>query len=161
MTRNEIFSQIASDHLHIGTLQTRNSDELDFHDCSVWGIKAALEAAYDAGLRQRKQARQVIKHPADGTCYIGSIKASYAGLVEIFGKPSEGDGFKTEAHWLVMLPRKEVATIYNYKNSRSYSPDFPLIEAISEWHIGGHRGSALDALINKLGAKATLIDRVK
>jgi hypothetical protein len=48
---------------------------------------------------------------------------------------SEGDGFKTEAHWLVMLPRKEVATIYNYKNSRSYSPDFPLIEAISEWHI--------------------------
>ena len=81
MTRNEIFLQIASDHLNITTLQTRNSDELDFHDCSVWGIKAALEAAYDAGLRQRKQTRQVIKHPADVTCYIGSINASYADLV--------------------------------------------------------------------------------
>lgn len=44
-----IIDQIARQHLGIETLETRNSDSLDFHDCGVAGIKAALEAAYRAG----------------------------------------------------------------------------------------------------------------
>ncbi len=159
MNRISLFDKIVQEHLNIETLQSRNSDELDFHDCSVWGIKSALQAAFDAGRIQRQQKPR--KHPADGTHYIGSIKATYDDLVSLFGKPSEGDGFKTEATWLVMLPHKEVATIYNYKNSQSYSPDFPQIETISEWHIGGHRSSAFEALLRKLGSKASIIDRVK
>lgn len=47
--RDQQLLQIATDHLFIETLETRNSDRLDFHDVSVWGIKAALEAAYEAG----------------------------------------------------------------------------------------------------------------
>ena len=47
--KDKIFSDIAKDSLFIETLETRNSDSLDFHDCSVWGIKEALEAAYAAG----------------------------------------------------------------------------------------------------------------
>jgi len=43
-------TRIAKEHLDLETLETRRSDSLDFHDCSVWGIKAALEAAYKAGL---------------------------------------------------------------------------------------------------------------
>jgi hypothetical protein len=39
------------DHLFIETLQTRHRDSLDFHDVSVWGVKSALQAAFDAGLR--------------------------------------------------------------------------------------------------------------
>ena len=35
--------------LRIETLETRNRDSLDFHDLSVWTLKAALEAAFDAG----------------------------------------------------------------------------------------------------------------
>ena len=35
--------------LNIETLETQNSDSLDFHDCSVWSIREALEAAYMAG----------------------------------------------------------------------------------------------------------------
>ncbi|MEH0838758.1 DUF6900 domain-containing protein, partial [Streptococcus anginosus] len=31
------------------TLETRMSDNLDFYDVSVWGIKRALERAYEAG----------------------------------------------------------------------------------------------------------------
>lgn len=31
------------------TLETRNRDELDFHEVSVWGIKAALLSAYELG----------------------------------------------------------------------------------------------------------------
>ncbi|WP_426034899.1 DUF6900 domain-containing protein [Cypionkella sp. TWP1-2-1b2] len=33
----------------IETLETRNSDGLDFHDVAVWAIRSALEAAYEAG----------------------------------------------------------------------------------------------------------------
>lgn len=49
MTKDQVFEQIAKQHLNIETLETRNSDGHDFHDCSVWCIKSALQAAYDAG----------------------------------------------------------------------------------------------------------------
>ncbi len=47
---NPLLTRIALDHLFIDTLTTRNSDQLDFHEVSVWGIKSALEAAFKAGV---------------------------------------------------------------------------------------------------------------
>ena len=47
--KDQILAQIAKDELHLETLETRKSDSLDFHDCAVWSIKAALEAAYEVG----------------------------------------------------------------------------------------------------------------
>ena len=47
--------QIALDHLFIETLETRNSDRMDFHEVSVWGVKSALMAAYEAGRQAAKQ----------------------------------------------------------------------------------------------------------
>lgn len=44
-----LLQKIALEHLFIETLETRNSDRLDFHDVSVAGIRNALQAAYDAG----------------------------------------------------------------------------------------------------------------
>ena len=44
-----ILTLIAQEHLGIDTLQTRNSDSLDFHDTAVWCINDALEAAFKAG----------------------------------------------------------------------------------------------------------------
>ncbi len=41
--------EIAAKHFHLETLETRNSDSLDFHDVSVWSIRAALKAAFAAG----------------------------------------------------------------------------------------------------------------
>jgi hypothetical protein len=42
--------EIATTHFHsIETLETQNSDRLNFHDVSVWSIRAALEAAFAAG----------------------------------------------------------------------------------------------------------------
>ena len=42
--------EIATKHFHgIDTLETRNSDRLDFHDVAVWAIRAALDDAYEAG----------------------------------------------------------------------------------------------------------------
>ena len=39
----------ATRHFFVETLDTRNSDRLDFHDVAVWAMRAALEAAYEAG----------------------------------------------------------------------------------------------------------------
>jgi hypothetical protein len=46
---NKTLDRIAQEILNLHTLDTRNSDALDFHDLAVWNIKAALEAAYAAG----------------------------------------------------------------------------------------------------------------
>ena len=42
--------EIAKRHFFVETLDTRNSDGLDFHDVAVWSIRAALIEAYAAGL---------------------------------------------------------------------------------------------------------------
>jgi hypothetical protein len=47
---NTTLEQIALKHLSLETLDTRNSDGLDFHEHAVWCIKDALAAAYAAGL---------------------------------------------------------------------------------------------------------------
>jgi hypothetical protein len=49
MPKNEILATIAAHHLSVETLETRNSDGLDFSDQAIWSLKAALEAAYEAG----------------------------------------------------------------------------------------------------------------
>lgn len=56
-TVDELLSAIAKETLHIETLETRKSDSLDFHDVAVWSVKAALEAAYRAGLAAAKEER--------------------------------------------------------------------------------------------------------
>ena len=49
--QEQLLEQIAKQHLFIDTLETQSSDRLDFHDVSVWGVKSALQAAYEAGLK--------------------------------------------------------------------------------------------------------------
>ena len=44
-----LLEKIALDHLFIQTLETQMSDRLDFHEVSVWGVKSALQAAFEAG----------------------------------------------------------------------------------------------------------------
>jgi hypothetical protein len=56
-TVNEILTEIARLHLIIPTLEARNSDSLDFHECSVWAIKRALKEAYETGLKNRDSKR--------------------------------------------------------------------------------------------------------
>ncbi len=49
MTAAQTIEQIAKQALGLETLETRNSDRLDFQDLHVASIKAALLAAYQAG----------------------------------------------------------------------------------------------------------------
>jgi hypothetical protein len=46
---DQLLEHIARQHLSIETLQTQRSDQLDFHDVSVWSVKSALQAAFEAG----------------------------------------------------------------------------------------------------------------
>lgn len=46
-----LLTDISRRHLFIETLVTRNSDSLDFHNVSVWGIEAALREAYWQGAK--------------------------------------------------------------------------------------------------------------
>ncbi|ETJ26497.1 hypothetical protein Q604_UNBC17359G0001, partial [human gut metagenome] len=46
---NALLTEIAKEELFVETLEKRWSDNLDFYDVSVWGIKRALERAYEAG----------------------------------------------------------------------------------------------------------------
>jgi hypothetical protein len=53
---NPILGQIAREHLGISTLETRRSDALDFHEVSVWAVRNALAAAFDAGKQSASTA---------------------------------------------------------------------------------------------------------
>ena len=53
---DQLLARIAQEHLFIETLETRNSDSLDFHDVGVWCVKSALMAAYQAGLAAGQNA---------------------------------------------------------------------------------------------------------
>ncbi len=45
-------AEIARRHLQIECLDSRNSDGLDFHEISIWSLRDALIAAFEAGVRQ-------------------------------------------------------------------------------------------------------------
>lgn len=82
MQRNDVFTKIAQQHLGIETLETRSRDRLDFHDVSVWSVKAALEAAYAAGQLATDKIRQ--KRIANGGSYLAAFEAKYQDIVDFF-----------------------------------------------------------------------------
>lgn len=54
---NALLTEIAKEELLVETLKKRWSDNLDFYDVSVWGIKRALERAYEAGRQSVKETK--------------------------------------------------------------------------------------------------------
>ncbi|WP_323034907.1 DUF6900 domain-containing protein [Pararhodobacter sp.] len=50
-----LLQEIAAKHFFLETLETRNSDSLDFHEVAVWSIRAALEEAFAAGQAAAKR----------------------------------------------------------------------------------------------------------
>ncbi|GAB0057931.1 hypothetical protein SIID45300_02265 [Candidatus Magnetaquicoccaceae bacterium FCR-1] len=60
---DQLFERIALDHMFVDTLETQNSSGLDFHNVSVWGIRSALEAAYEAGVQSHKNPVKTRRQP--------------------------------------------------------------------------------------------------
>jgi hypothetical protein len=76
---------------------------------------------------------------ADGTSLQGYIIITYDELVEKLGAPGPGDGYKTQAEWvLVDYETGVVATIYDWKVSKQYNFDGEGVrkEDNTDWHIG-------------------------
>jgi hypothetical protein len=93
---------------------------------------------------------------ANLTSLQGYVHTKYEELVDIFGPPGEGDGYKVRAYWSLLFTGKDVsgldtkivATIYDWKQSDAYNGEgngTPLDE-VTEWNIGGHGPSASDAV---------------
>ncbi len=86
----------------------------------------------------------------NGTSLQGYITCSYDTLVEVFGEPMEGDGYKTQAEW-TGKSGDTVFTIYDWKEDQD-------IYDVTDWHIGGHGLSAVEVVHNivndRLGGKA-------
>ena len=55
---DKVLEDIAKEHLRVPTLETRKSDSLDFHDLAVWQLRAALDAAFQAGIVAAKMEQQ-------------------------------------------------------------------------------------------------------
>jgi hypothetical protein len=55
----ELMDKIAKKHFGIETLETQNSDQLDFHEVSCWEIKEALTDAFSAGVEFAYQMRRL------------------------------------------------------------------------------------------------------
>ena len=47
---NILLEKIAKKYFEVETLETRNSDSLDFYDISVWSIRSALNDAFITGM---------------------------------------------------------------------------------------------------------------
>jgi hypothetical protein len=56
--QKNLLTAIAHVHLGIETLETRNSDRLDFHDVGVGCLLDALTAAFEAGRLETKQEQE-------------------------------------------------------------------------------------------------------
>lgn len=52
MSKAEAIASIAASALGLETLETRNRDQLDFHEHSVASIRDALDQAFEAGRKQ-------------------------------------------------------------------------------------------------------------
>lgn len=74
---------IAKKHLEIDTLEARNMDALDFHEVSVWGIQAALQAAFDAGQQTAKRSERAVPPATGGELLKVSRRCSAAGAYKI------------------------------------------------------------------------------
>ena len=96
-----------------------------------------------------------------GTSYQGEIECDYATLVELFGEPFGGDGYKIDAEWLVCLTTKDnnvlYFTLYNWKDGFNYNKDGSgfATHMITNWHIGCNSGNqeavnSVNEILNEL-----------
>lgn len=82
----------------------------------------------------------------NGTHLQGQIDTTYSKLKKIFGKPNNGDGYKTDAEWEIEFEDGTVATIYNYKDGFNYNGrEYGMSKTkITDWHIGGYDKKAYE-----------------
>lgn len=83
----------------------------------------------------------------------GYVVATYKELVDVFGPPEQGDGYKVDAEWIIKWPNGVVATIYNWKDGKNYcGPEGKEVEDITNWHIGGYNSLSVEYVKMEIGS---------
>ena len=86
----------------------------------------------------------------EGTSLKTYIEATYKELVAVLGQPYEGDGYKVSGEWVMRDPDSNVVTIYDWKSTRLYDPDYPTVRQFramkyeQRFNIGGHDSIAAE-----------------
>jgi hypothetical protein len=81
----------------------------------------------------------------NATSYQGEVDVSYKKLLDIFGIPLDGDGYKVDAEWKILFEDGTIASIYNYKDGKNYNgKDGLATKKIRDWHIGGFDKRAVE-----------------
>lgn len=93
----------------------------------------------------------------NGTHLQGYARVPFSRVVEVFGEPGEGDGYKVAFEWSIRFKDGTVATIYDYKVSSLYDDDQPTPQQLRErefddWHIGGFSQRAVELVKQALSA---------
>jgi len=92
--------------------------------------------------------------PTNGTCLQDYVYTSYKSLVDLFGPPHSGDGYKVDAEWVIESDTGVVATIYNWKDGYNYNGHAGRpVDTINEWHIGGHNKDAVTLVVGALNGE--------
>ena len=79
----------------------------------------------------------------EGSSIRGKVTATYKELTNLFGVPIKDDAYKVDAHWSVKFSDGTVATVYNWKDGKSYLGEKGAdVKDITEWHVGGFGPSA-------------------
>lgn len=88
----------------------------------------------------------------NGSSLQGYINTSYDVLRGCFGLPTcDGDGYKVDAEWIITFNDGVVCTIYNWKDGHNYCGYDGLdVEDITEWHIGGVRGTGAESRVKEV-----------
>jgi hypothetical protein len=63
ITQEQILQIVKNNFYGIDTIETRNSDSLDFHDTAIWCIRSAIENAYKIGYQQAIEDKKRKRKP--------------------------------------------------------------------------------------------------
>jgi len=68
--------------------------------------------------------------PFVGSSGVSGVELSPAKLVEVFGKPDESDEYKVSGEYTFDTPNGGVITLYDWKATILYDPDYPTPEEL-------------------------------
>jgi len=91
----------------------------------------------------------------NGTFLQGGVTAPYSKIVGVFGEPEAGDEYKCAFTWSMEFEDGTVATLYDWKETSLYNPDYPhpdtlKVRSAVDWHIGGHDKRAVERVLAAL-----------
>lgn len=88
----DALTQIARQQLDIETLEERGGDALDFYDCAVWSIKAALKESYLLG---QNSAQPDVSQQSDDAVMARNLRID---LLEQLAQTASTDAERFVAH---------------------------------------------------------------